>query len=479
MFIEALFDDQVTGTEDAAWTAIPRRVEVDRNDPRTADKARITFNYRDFPLDPRVLSAVHVSVYIDDIGANDNSIPKMGPSTLRFQGFVDVPESVLDADEASVTFECRDYTAIYIGKSWRRVADEEPVLNKNSKPTKKTKLKIPRRQTLEQFVQQVRDKARPKGASAIQEPPTVFEIKAVKNKRVDLRAAKNYLNMRDSDTAWDVLTMVCEWFGMIPVWDLDPIDGAVLRIRSASGSSRRLAHLDFGQNIERLVVRRDLQAPERKAIRLLAWNPRTAEVVEGVYPEKGLAEGELANLEKDATLTIGGRVVSRSSDFELQRVQYTLEGDYTEADLIDLATLLYEEQAFGRFEGEVETRHMQDSADASVLGLSNGDRLVLRIGSEITAGIESMSDSEAVLYLADPARPNALPVAVAEALVFAYRQVEELAVELYVVQVTHTWDNEEGYMLTLEFSDFLIDSPESIAGRVQFAAPDMIGVRPL
>lgn len=453
VILEALFDQQVGSVRPATLTVIPRRVEWQRNSPRRADRLTVTVSYRDFPLDPRLLSAVHVRVYAADVESEQGRV-ELSPANLRFQGFADVPETTLGMDDAEVKFECRDYTALYLNRSWRRVADEQPITATN----KRSRIRIPRGQTLQQFVAMVRDRLAPRDAAnnpiqnSIEPPPTVFDVPEVRFLRVDKRAAKQNLAMRERDSAWDVLTVVCQWFAQLPVWDIDPVLGPVLRIRSASATGRSRAELQFGSNIERLAFRRNLQAPERKAVRIIAWNPRSGEIVEGVFPRLGLAAGETPT-----TLDENAKQTSTRSRSELKRVQYVFEGDFTQADVTTMAELMYLEQAQGRIMGEVETREMVGSQGQNLLDLANGDRLILDIGPQTLVGVDHLSTTEAAAFLSNPRRSNSLSPEVALALVEAYRQVEQLAIEFFVLEAVHTWDHNEGYKLKVTFTDFLLD----------------------
>jgi len=464
--LEVVFDKDVP-KRNYTFLATPRSVEWKRNAPRKADQAKIVLNYRDFPLDPRLLSAVHVQVYAVDAKHPTTQVA-LTTQNLRFQGYVDVPESTLSDSDSEVQLECSDYTRLYLNRSWRRVADELPV----GKSNRKSEIRIPRGQTLEQFVEAVRAKVRPPGDDGSGLPPTVFETPDVGRLSVSKRAAKNNLAMRDADTAWDVLTMVCEWFAQIPSWDIDPEQGPVLRIRPASSFSSVRAHIPYGSRVKRLQFRRNLQAPERKAIRLLAWNPRTAEVVEGLWPRLGLAQGETvkksgsSNADPDQIRPEGAAAVpvidenakQRSkATSDLKRVQHVLEGDYTEKDLTDMAQLMYEEQAQGRVKGNLETIHMDGEFDTNLLDMSNGDRLVVRLGPEFVAGPYHQSTSEAAAWLSNPHKPNALPREVAEVLMSAHAQVADLDVEFFVLDANHTWDSEIGYRLEIQFTDFLLD----------------------
>ena len=450
--LTTLFDDAVGATIAPVWTAVPVNVSIERNNARVADKARIEIHYRDYPLDARMVSAIHVQVYMGDVGRASAQL-ELTPRNLVFQGYVDTPETVLGEDEGFVTLECRDYTALYAGRSWRRVADEERVFTSKGKATRQTRLSLPRGITLGTFIEQIRERIRPPEAADIESPPTVFDTPEVATRPLNKIAAKNYLIMRNEDTAWDVLTMVCEWYGQLPVWDLDEDLGPVLRIRTPAARGAAVAELDYGRDISKLMLNRNLLAPERRAIRLLAWNPRTKENLEAVFPPPGQASGE--------TLGENGTPVSGDVVYEDKRVQYIVEGDYDIQLLEDIAKILYAEQAQGRIVGEVETFEMQDVRGTNLVRLANGDRLITRIGPNTLQGIESMRLGEAVNYLSDPDRANSLPRDVAQPLVEAYRAVKELQTEFFITDVELTWDALEGYQMLIRFSDFLLDEVEA------------------
>lgn len=472
IFVQAIGEERFTG-----WECVPRSVEWGRNNPRAADTCRITLNYRDFPIDPRMLSAAHVQVYAADVRGHRNELP-LTTETLRFQGFVDVPESTLSDDVAQVTFDCRDYTSLYLNRPWRRVADEVGATDNNdgtvTKTEKKSRIRIPKNVTLEKFIEQIREKIRPPGASSIESPPTIFERQDVKSGIVAKRVGRTDLSMRQNDTAWDVLTLVCELFGQVPVWDLDPNIGPVLRIRTPAEDGRNFASVRFGQNIKRLTFKRNLQAPERKAIRLIIWNPRTGRAVEGLWPKAGNAAGERIKKPKkkqkqptsedkdEKTLSENAkRVSTKRITSELKRVQYILEGDFGQAEATNIARTMYEEQAQNRIMGSVEMADMIDLTGGDVLALANGDRLAVELGAEAIFGTSHLEDTEAIAFLSNPARPNSLPEDIARIIVQSTRAVEELTMQFFVLEASHKWDSSEGYSVEISFTDFLFDKVET------------------
>lgn len=412
------------GLSPLTFVATPTDISIDRNGPRKADTADITLPYRDFPLDPRLISAAHVHIFLADVGAAGGNVELLG-SNLRFQGLVDVPESTLSSDDSSTKFTCRDYTAIYLDLPWRSVADAAGAEGKA--------LAIPPTATLAQFVESVRAKVSPNG----DRPPTVFDDPTLGAVSLAQRAAVSNLAMQDGDTAWDVLTVVCEWYALVPSWDIDPVAGPVLRIRGAYSPTDVRATLQYGRDVESLQFRRNLRAPERKAVRLSAWNPRSGTVITAFWPREGAVRGDTPALGEGGSPTVLG----------IRRVQYNVEGDYSPRDLIEMARRIYEDQAQGRIVGTIATPHMRDIDSTDLLRLANGARVICSIDAAI-----------------DTVPPATLPPEVRAALDAARSDVSALTVEFFVKSARHSWDVTEGYRVEVEFTDFLLDRVEP-AGR--------------
>ncbi len=440
VFVTALFDRAVTDATRAVFELdAPRRLEWTRTPARKADKCTIEMAYRDFPVDPRLLSAIHVGVYVGDVDPTPAS-----PQYLRFIGHVDVPEVLLNNGEARIRMECRDYTGLALDRNWRRVADEAP---RDQKESKKSRIRIPDGATLGTFVAQWRQRMRPEGSTATSQPETVFDDPATAALRLDKAASGSLLAMSNTDTAWDALALVCEWFGLVPVWDIDPSLGAVLRIRTASARGSRSVALDYGDALTELTIKRNLQAPERKQVRVAAWNPRLGEVLTAEFPESPI---------QTRTLGLEGAAESTLAKSQLRRVQYNLYGDYNVRDVQDVARRVYQDQGRRRLTGTVRTREMRDGDGVDVLALANGDRIVTSLSPTTLHGIDHLSTEAAIAYLSDPVRPNSLPPLAARAVAESLQRMRDLSTEFYVTQVTHTWDHDEGYSAEIAFSDFLI-----------------------
>ncbi len=415
--MSAVLDDQIPVSPGipATWQAIPRSVEWVRDTARKADTATIELDMRDFPIDPRSLKGIQVSIHVEDALAV--SLP-MVASLLnkRFVGLVDEPESTLDDGGEKVRFTCRDFTGIWLDT---KLVHLPP---------------ISLLQPLVAIVEQLRIRVTPLILPAVfLDPAAAAFVPGVTKGKTVLTPAKG-------ESAWDVLSRLLQIYGLLPVFDLD-----VLTIRSATRVGINRRSLVYGQNVSSLSFRRSLtKAPKSRRITVHAWNPVLGVPVVGFFQPPNLG----STVSTKGTPTV-----------KITEVAYNIIGNYTPADLILIAKRIYDEQATQVIEGDVETKEMVDSfpiIGRPLLGLANGDTLEIRLGRDLQSSIEGMSPPEAVLFLSNPVRPNSINPAAAIALVQAWTVAGVLAVTFYVKSVTHSWDVDQGYTMRASFVNFLL-----------------------
>ena len=108
------FDGSPTTLDRAVeWQVIPRSAKLERNDVHTADRLTVVVDFREFPFDPRLVRAASVTYYAGNTRGGELALDA---TTMRFLGVVDTPETYLSEDSSTVTFDCRDYTAILLGQ---------------------------------------------------------------------------------------------------------------------------------------------------------------------------------------------------------------------------------------------------------------------------------------------------------------------------------------------------------------------------
>lgn len=413
--LQVLFDDQVGGVTPAAFDAIPRTVDVRRNTARKADTCRVELDYRDFPLDPRLLKDVLIAVHIESVL---DPLVDIIPTrlNLRFIGRVDEPHVTLGPDQETVRLEARDFTEAFTGFRWGA-----------------TPIPTPPGTTLQAVVELIRAAVVPETV------PTVFNDLAAAAAQVGERTGRSVFTPEDDDSAWDVMIKVCDLFGLVPVWDLD-----VLTVRTAAQAGIGSAFMIYGQNVESLKFSRNLKQKKAKQVKIVAWNPVLGASLEAVYPVNPADVG---------TTRISAQGTPKVT---VEQVQYNVEGPYDPVTLGVLAQRVYAELAQSQLIGTLETRDMRDVFEAPIVGLKNGDLLICKLGPEVQASIESMSPPEAIAFLSNPVRPNALNPGAAAALVAAWMTVQQLAVQFYVTEAHHRWDRDNGYSLEIGFREFVL-----------------------
>lgn len=436
--ISCLFDDQVPASpgQFATFTAIPRSCDVRRNSARQADECTVELDYRDFPLDPRLIKDMLISVHIDDV-LNDNVPLVPSRLTLRFVGRVDEPSVDLGPSMQTVKLTARDFTGIWLNSKWPLAARPPGAPpNTDAKPT----LETPPGMTLGALV----DVMARIGVPALGIPPitplvpVVFTDPLAAALDVHARTGKLSFVTEDDDSAWDVLSALCERFGLVPVFELD-----ILTIRTATFASARSALLIYGQNVESLKFSRNLRLKKQKQVKIVAWNPILGIELDAAYPP---IEQLTTQLSEKGTPTT-----------KVEQVIYHVEGPYIGPELGLLAQQVWTETVQSEVVGELETKEMADLLlGDSLLSLANGDILICKLGTEDLASIASMSTSQALAFLIDPTKPGAVDPATALALVKAWQAAQQLSITFYITETAHKWDRTTGYQLTVRFRDFVL-----------------------
>jgi hypothetical protein len=130
--------DQGRGAQDnltVIFSTLPISVEIERNGLKDADVCRVVLNYKDVPVDPRIIRACFVSVTLGTVTADEYSVgvttQRLRPdgglvsvvgrdpgqelnfkSSTRFTGFVDEWQVAFDDGGDQISLKCRDVSAL-------------------------------------------------------------------------------------------------------------------------------------------------------------------------------------------------------------------------------------------------------------------------------------------------------------------------------------------------------------------------------
>lgn len=435
--IGLVLEDQIPGSPGVplppTYTVIPRHAEVLRNDARTADTCSLELDYRDFPFDPRAIRGAHVSVHVDDV--LDPTFPLIpNPLNARFIGILDDMEANHEGDGERVTLRCRDYTSLAIDLKWAALLQQAPA----------PALPVPWPITgpLSAVIEAIRALVWPLTK------PAIFLDPSVPAQSLALKMGRTTWTARADDTVWDVLTDMCAVFGQVPVWNLDQLE-----IRPPAFPKVAAATFIYGQNLEKLVFKKDYRNKKAKPIKVVAWNPTLGVAVEAQYPPLGDPRAKKFRQQAGVGGVAGGGGAATPTG-RTEYLQYSVEGNYTPVDLLAIAIGLYNESQ-QETTGSLETCDLSDLAFLPLLGLSNGDPISVTLWPEVMASIESMTPPEAIAFLADPFRPNSLSPPVAAALVDVWTKAQTLQILWHVKSSLLTWDAEDGVKLKIDFENYL------------------------
>lgn len=424
--ITLLMEDWGTGASTTyTLTVVPRQVEILRNDHRTADTCTITLDFRDFPFDPRTFAAGIVQVALADVGAPDGTIDV--DASLQFAGVIDTPKSTRAEDGATVTLECRDFTAYFLDHMWASGA---------------IKIDVPLVDVLAAIVAEV------PGADGLQQG---FSNGLSSLTLSDVFGRTVYCP-QPKDDAWTILCDLCGRVGAVPVVSADmlliltPADFGVDRNAfMQSGAVTPLSvTMAYGSNVRSLGYLRRFKEARTLQVEVRAWDEAKRKVTTARYPTSAVVTKR--------RVSASGTVKEDAAPI----LPFYVSGAYTDAQLAEVAERVWTEAARQEIEITLETMDLADLDGAGLPSVGNGTRLTVDIQPSIAADIASESQAEAIARLTSGDR--ALAVDVATAFVAGFQSANNLAVQFYVREARHSWGRDEGYKVSMTAINYIMGS---------------------
>lgn len=419
----------------AVFAIVPTRASLELPGYRQAPKFSLSFLFKDFPVDPRVLRAVGVEIFIGTVPAGDFAKGMRGfdvngrlasqvlltPANLRSAGVVDSIVTEHDDKGSSVTMEGRGLQGIFL----------------DGKIDPKTLSRIDPTKPIHNVVEQVLSLA-PIGAKIpVAVDPTEWPfgvIPAPMDEGIFTRAnlgsdgaspSASMTGDANKLNFWDVITRVCFLVGAVPYFD-----GHTLRVRPArslyrqvtggttpfaGGVPRRIPTRDnrssmtvnhrlmiFGRNIERLKFERKMAGAALRPT-VVCVSVDTSSTARG-KDRLIQAQWPPAN-ETDATTT---RVAPSGDSAAKDVLRIPIPGVRSKERLLQVAQDVYEEIGRGELSGSCESK------DLSSFGGSNSDTDMLRL-----------TPGDAVEFLTDASGISTIPPVVSELNALAAQSVQE------------------------------------------------------
>lgn len=425
------------------WDVIPRTAKLERNDVHTADTLAVTLDFREFPFDPRLVRAASVSYFAAN--TRGGACPKTH-ETMRFLGVVDVPESSLSEDAQTVTFECRDYTAILLGK--------------RATPAMAVALDRPMDVVLRELLATLPGEQATLLTPMIQGPtgePIAWPVVPGHSRK----AAK--LPVDPKDTLWAIIRRIVEAAGLICFVDLDRLVVSTSRTLGVDGSLRDAPRLRvvFGENVSDLRMKRTLTNVGRP-VALRQYNPLTGETTTSEWPTS--AQSVVRGRTKRGhtavvTRRTGGARVTHDDANSAE--EFVVNGTRTGEELNRHAEAIFRQRARYELEGAFSTH------DPVIPQITDGGRAAEDFDAwsihTATTLFAEIKEQSAVAFAAGASREakerelvaRGYPPEVAAALVTSWAQLARVSLPFIVRKASLTLDGETGFKADVDFMAML------------------------
>jgi hypothetical protein len=348
------------------------RLTVNINDYTTADTFSCEVDYKNFPLDPRNLKALGISIYMQDMKEifrppPDNGLHKIQPSqsNVVFEGFVDTDTINFDETNRVVKFEGRDLTALFLDSSW------------NLGP-------VPLSTPLDVLYQQIIGSLRNTASIKISNISGVNPLPTLGLLSPEFGSLANLKNAKKDETYWEVMQDLAARAGLIIYMNIDTL--VITKPRNLyTTDPAKIVHFIFGKNIKTLEFKRKLGRLKGFNVIVRSFNDKVTNSAK--IPEEatadwaasiGLPAKRVQIPQFDAQ---GGPLAPQDAPFFSFRVPNLQNKDA----LIAIGEKVFEEISRQQLDGRFTTREMLAPTDQ--LG-TTFDMTKLNIGTPIKIEID-------------------------------------------------------------------------------------------
>jgi len=451
------FGDSAQDTPPKIIPVLPRAVTVQRNSYKQADSWELTFEANDLPIDPQLVRAGSVEIFLLNLSAQDETRTVLGrlftvldePGRPRdavdeialelgvqasakdrftfgrsptIAGLFDGHSMELSSSGKWVTIQGQDYTAFLIGRKWP--------------PTQRgTARRIPTGQRLDQLLARLLAEADPEGRLRI-DPRHIDAARLPIVGAGEVRSHRRGIPIAEETSYWDVLYKLATRYGFILFVDgLDVVLTQPKNFRDAYEPG--VKRLQWGHNIESLHLDRSLGKEKVPRIVVKAYDDKTKKLITVEFPERQQAGP-------------AGTLGVNEDEFQIVPIY----GITDRAALRRAAENLF--NLLGKSERRVQlaTRDLKDTRDQDLTDLKAGDA--------VTVEFDDFNRE----VLANPNIPRQAKVehlvargygeAIAQTLAEHYDRLQFLARPLRIREVTYEWDVDQGLSIEMELVDFVV-----------------------
>jgi hypothetical protein len=403
------------------WMVTPRRAQLERNDIHTADKLTLDVDFRQYPFDPRMIRAASVAYYAwDRMGP-----PPVGPvrETLRFLGVVDEPQLVMGED-SHATLECRDYTAILLGKKAEAA------------------MRVELGRHLDDILRDLL--ATLPGEQATLLTPVIYADGAdwPVVSAGGRRSARLFVEPKD--TLWGVIRRVVQMVGLVCWIDLDRL--VVSTPRNITIATRP-ARFSFGRNLSDLRLRRNPQNLT-KPVALTQFDTRTGTRSQAIYPP-GAGTRTRGRSRAHATITSAGQGAATGEAATPE--EFNITDSLSAEDLALAAERIYRDRARVEVEGSFTTHEMRVGG-YDLLAAKTTDAIEAVVDEQVRTIVTRSGADRILSELA--LRDLGYPPEVARALVRGWEALDRVRVP-FVVRKAALQIDDSGFQADIDFQNAL------------------------
>lgn len=483
------FADTARDTPPKIIPVLPMSCTVHKNSYSQADSFDLTFDASDMPIDPDLIRAMAVELFLFQLPSLDeNRIPNRQTNALavpdgqvtqpgtiltprqaaqatvlaaktaidlearreeairRFTyshppivaGLVDEPSLEMGSSGRTFSLQGQDYTAFLIEKQW-------PPRKGRTRP-------IPTGRRLDRTLREILTMADPTGRlQLVLRGIDGDELRTLGKHEV--RGNRRGINVAQDTSYWDVMSALARRHSLILF--VDGTEVVLSRPQNISGSqATKIRKMVWGRNLDTLNLRRKLGKEQVPRIIVQGYDEKGRKAIEVSYPAKG-----------DPV----------PSGIGVKRDEYELVPAYGITDksvLREMAVAYFHRK--GRSERSItfSTKDLRDMHEDDLLNLASGDPI------EIDFFLGDPDDMAARQMISSRDVPPAQKVrylvglgygeAIAETIALQYDKLEMLRRPLRVKEVSYSYDTSSGISIECQATDFIVLDGQ--AGRAKAAA---------
>jgi len=264
--------------EPYVWNVVARRLTVNLNNYKEADTFSAEIDYKNFPLDPRIIRSLGVSVFLEnkrqifDAGrTNALDLIKPGYDNIIFQGFADTDKLVLNQNNRTVSLDGRDFTSLLIDREYLG----DPIV------TSKTLDKVIQ-DLLNQLNETRIDPSKP-GLGLLIDNQTGEELPILSDVEGSKDALAGLYNSKGKKTYWDIIQELISNTGLIAYVALNRL--VITKPRNLYDRSKSKVFV-FGRNVKDLEYERKLGRQKGFNVRCIALDFEEKELITANIPEE-------------------------------------------------------------------------------------------------------------------------------------------------------------------------------------------------